>query len=78
MKRYLDALAIGLNQDGKVILGDHELERIEQSFVPSGGGTTNSGTCDGTNNVCTNSGDCTGSTNQTQCMNTMNCVTRPK
>ena len=77
MKRYRDPLSIDVGHDGKVILGDAELERIERAFVPSAGGVENSTTCNGTNASCQNTGQCGDSDNTSSCQNT-HCGTHEK
>jgi len=54
---------------GRVVLLDDELQELESAFVPYAGGTTTNGICGGSTNAnCFNNTTCTGSTNQV-CIN---------
>lgn len=78
-----------LDESGRVVLNDQDLEKLESEHVHlvSSGGTDGGGYfpeyginwfwCDGMTNsgeICTNGGDCSSSTNQSDCRNNDNCT----
>ena len=76
-KRETAPFKVTLNEDGRVVLSDSELEMLVQDVelasaggdeLSSNGSCTNGGGCSGSLNTrnCTNSGTCTG-TNQLRC-----------
>jgi len=62
----IDLRHLSVSPYGRVELNDEMLAQIETSFVPTAGGSTNTG-------KCVNSGNCGSSTNQTDCRNMTTC-----
>jgi hypothetical protein len=66
---------ISFDADGRAVLSDEVLSRIEASYVPAAAaGTTNTAVCDGINSGCTNTTDCRSSTNYQTCTNQAQCA----
>lgn len=74
-KGLLDLTQLSLDESGRVILGDENLQAIEQDyFAVSGGGYyTNGDSCGGTNPYCLNTDLCNATTNTQNCSNTGSC-----